>query len=96
MASPLHILVLLVTLSIAAKDKSSSPGVICHFSPKNGTRITEGKRGTVSLTCTNRMFNLNQTIVIISLDPTTDGETLSLCEQKGTLVTWTPSLSCST
>ena len=82
MASPLLILVLLVSLS-AAKDKSSSPGVICHFSPKNGTRIIEGKRGTISLTCTNRMFNLNQTIVIISLDPTTDGETLSLCEQKG-------------
>ena len=59
-----------------------SPPVICQFFPKDGMRITEEKRGRVSLTCTNRMFNLNQAIVIISLDPTIDGETLSICEPK--------------
>ena len=35
------VMLIMVTLSIAGKDKFSSAGVICHFSPKDNKRGRE-------------------------------------------------------
>eukprot|EP00092_Neocalanus_flemingeri_P003596 GFUD01003859.1.p1 GENE.GFUD01003859.1~~GFUD01003859.1.p1 ORF type:complete len:610 (-),score=127.75 GFUD01003859.1:65-1834(-) len=63
---------------------TSSPSVICNFSPSDGVRHKVNERVAVNVTCTNKMFSIGQTIVIITLDPG-PGDSLKLCVEQGNL-----------
>ena len=74
---------LLVLLSVSVTHCAYNSTVVCHFSPPDGVRHKVGEKGDVNFTCTNKMYSLGKTIVIIILDPSSqEGDSLSLCVQE--------------